>query len=312
MRNYLKDNKILLIIILGGFTFFNLFCSKQSGREQKYIEPEKTQTFGNKQYNEKEYSMDSLRNDTIKNYKKKAYKRKTMKLDTKKDMKSDTKYSPQLVGKKLTILFNQNTGEIIKWPNGYVLRFFVMKDKMPENHYKVIKEKIIEACREWEKICNIKFQYRNDFDNRINSNNISVYGSEVDFYIRFDPKVSPDYAFANAKPMDERELKEKNIILYSNFFERTARDIYGQTGILIHEIGHVLGFEHEEESEFLPDYDCDKERKKKSEYAASLKTVGEFDQNSIMHSFCGMKKIKRLEFSNIDKKVIPQIYSFSN
>jgi Matrixin len=198
---------------------------------------------------------------------------------------------------EIIISFDPVKNENIKWSN-FPIRFCINKSSfnVVPNGYETIKENFNKAIQDWTNLCNVKFEYVDEADN---SSNAETY--HLDFILTYHySDASTDYVATSFYPNDS---PDKRILFV---FPKYWNTDYDKVGVFRHEIGHILGFRHEQTStsDLVP-IDC---RRRYSEPLTPSFAVTEYDQESVMHYFCGGNGTRTMQFSAYDTVGITAIY----
>ncbi|HUG68469.1 MAG TPA: hypothetical protein VMM76_12020 [Pirellulaceae bacterium] len=151
------------------------------------------------------------------------------------------------------------------------------------------------ATREegWAEVCNVKFQYRSEFDNTPNRPNGNP-PEGVDFTIRWTTSSS----FVAAAFFPSYQKWRRHVLIGQDYF--TLQGI-NATGVLRHEFGHLLGFRHSHIRVEAPS-ECP------NESLENTRTLGPYDSKSVMHYLCGGAGTTHLAFSSNDKTWSRSVY----
>jgi len=204
------------------------------------------------------------------------------------------KYSPQESNKIVGIKLN---GQIVKTPAPNNIRYSIVQHSFANlTEYNNFVRYMNEATADWEKICNVNFVYVSEYDYDLKS---SDNPEDLTFVIK---KV-----FTNSKLLAKAfypfQAKKRRKILISHAFFTTS---VNKSGILRHEIGHILGFRHEHIRPDAPK-ECNRETK---ENLGETDYLTKYDSMSVMHYYCGGQGSRKLEFTELDIIGVQKHYPF--
>ncbi|WP_117590914.1 matrixin family metalloprotease [Flavobacterium subsaxonicum] len=191
------------------------------------------------------------------------------------------------------------TGQAAIWQPGTVLKYFVSRSSFSTKaKYDEAVRSMQIATKEWAKVCNIKFQYLPQLDNRYVD--LEAYPENALFMVR---EVNSQGEFLAQAFFPHYPKYNRMLLLDSGFFTTTI----SRVGILRHEIGHVLGFRHEHI--WLQDGSCPGEQIIEDALGAEAKTL--YDPYSVMHYPCGLNvNNTQLLLTDFDKKGALLVYPF--
>ena len=160
------------------------------------------------------------------------------------------------------------------------------------DEYHQIQDEFYQAREDWENLCGVSFFYRPEMDERIENGVVP----EETFFIIERSQTNYKGFFASAfYPFSHRQ--NRRIILYPKFFEFSCKR---RLGILRHEIGHILGFAHEQKRSYK---DCEQDGSSAEDndlMATDYIAFGPYDSLSIMHYNCDGEGPDNNEFSAQD------------
>jgi len=187
-------------------------------------------------------------------------------------------------------------GIIVKIPNPRNIRYSIIKNTFrDENEYNLMVKCMHEATRDWSNVCNVNFIHEQKRDSLLNSNDNP---NDLTFIVR---KFNANAKFI-AKAFFPYDPKDRRKVLIDHSFFTTS---FSQSGILRHELGHVLGFRHEHIRSGAPAICPD-------ENTQGTIDLTQYDPKSVMHYFCGGVGTKDLKITIIDSIGASIHYPFHN
>ena len=175
-------------------------------------------------------------------------------------------------------------------PGSRLLRYTVDRKSFPEEDmYKYILENMQIAVKDWESACpECKIQFKFDSGSAPST-------ESVNFVVRYRD-VKGSYIAAAFFPHDGPDRRYLNI---DPSYFKTSVD---KVGVLRHELGHVLGYRHEQTRSILGCYYEDDK----------WQPLTDYDPKSVMHYFCGGGGNLSLSLSDLDKAGHRKLYTLSN
>ena len=159
------------------------------------------------------------------------------------------------------------------------------------DQYAVVARNVVAATKAWESSCpqcQINFVYKPELDSNPSA-------TELNFVVRLHD-VHGAYIAASFFPHDDKLRRFLNID--PSYFVAG----FDQTGVLRHELGHVLGYRHEH-IRGIPG--CYSE-------GNQWRPLTEYDPKSVMHYFCGGHGSVALALTDLDVRGHRQLYSSSS
>lgn len=186
-------------------------------------------------------------------------------------------------------------GKIVRWAEGLILSYCVLKQTFSsEARYNGIRDEMKQAAKEWEEVCGVKFEYKEELDN-----SDSVRPDGVVFPVR---EIDSGGRFIAAAFFPNDPPSRRRVVIDPSYFDPTLR--FRRVGILVHELGHVLGFRHEHIRSSAPPA-CP------NESLFETVVLTDYDPQSVMHYFCGGVGTTELKISELDKVGAQQLYGQS-
>lgn len=188
-------------------------------------------------------------------------------------------------------------GVLVKWSEKLPITYCINRNSfLTEDHYLQVKNEIAAATSDWEKTCNIKFKYLSEYDN----SNLECGNENLTFSINFINNPFTSLIASAFFPYDK--IEERKVIITPQYFLTSA----STTGILRHEIGHILGFRHEHMRSESPQ-NCRKYPEK-----GTLNPITNYDSKSVMHYLCADAGSPELLITELDKEGAIQYYGPPN
>lgn len=204
------------------------------------------------------------------------------------------------VGAKTTKLIGigQN-GKLVRWAAGAVLSYHIRKETFPsQDRYAQARACMNDATEAWMDVCGVQFRHDVAQDSDPPSRTAAPTLFDVRYFDAGGRFIAA--AFFPNDPPDRRR-----VLIDPSFFDPNLA--YDKTGALRHELGHVLGFRHEQIRSGAPP-NCPKE--------ALIDTIEitDYDPQSVMHYFCGGVGSHSLQITEMDKQGALKLYGppFSN
>jgi hypothetical protein len=194
------------------------------------------------------------------------------------------------------ILGQDRSGNSLNWPPGTKLKFSVTRSSFPNlKLYQQARNEFLIAAKDWEGLCNVKLEYHPEKDGAPNS---------------LAPPIGLNFTLVHGTlgPTDSRDVLAvafyknepyRKIHVFPAYFENRA---VSRSGVLRHEIGHVLGFRHEHISPDAP-VEC-----LGMEAIGKAKPLTPYDYNSVMHYMCGLFDNTQMIFTRKDTIGSQRIY----
>ena len=186
---------------------------------------------------------------------------------------------------------------IIRWRQGKVLTYFVRHSTFPSDaHYQTVVDNMRKATNAWEAVCGVKFKHLVELDKAANVGPdaalfdvICVPASQV----TEKTKTVLASAFFPDKPKESRHVR-----VFPFYFTQQEFD---PVGVFRHELGHVLGFRHEQ-IRLASAKDCGDEK------FGLAKSLTPYDSKSVMHYLCGNGGDKNLPITEVDRFGAQRVY----
>lgn len=188
-------------------------------------------------------------------------------------------------------IMTQN-GKIVRWKPGTILTYRVARDTFPDQaKYDEVVRLMAKATGDWERTCGCDFRHKPDLDDRPESEG----PAGAVFWVRY---FDAQGAFLAAAFFPNDPRNRWHVLVDPSFFVQTTFD---RTGIMRHELGHVLGFRHEHIRKGAPPA-CP------GEPLSDVMNLSDYDPQSVMHYFCGGVGSKTLQITETDRSSAQKIY----
>lgn len=180
--------------------------------------------------------------------------------------------------------------KVARWQPGLVLTYCVLRETFPdEDLYRQTIDDMLVATEGWQATCGIRFQHIQELDN-----SPTVRPDGVLFPVRYFNSRGKFIAAA----FFPAEPKRKHRLLIDPSYFTTD---YDRAGIMRHELGHILGFRHEQIHSDAPVICPDEDTE-------GILVLTDYDPSSVMHYFCGGVGDKQLALTDIDREGAQQVY----
>jgi hypothetical protein len=182
-------------------------------------------------------------------------------------------------------------GKLVKWPEKYTLTYSIIKSSFSDvNEYNTVKENMLKATRDWENTCNVKFFY----DKSKDKDKIFSPPNDLTFIVA---GYDADGKFIASSFFPYDPLEKRRILIDPSYFLTN----FDKTGVLRHELGHVIGFRHEHIRPEAP-LVCD------DEILEGTINLTDYDPQSVMHYFCGGVGNHDLLITDVDCRGAQHVY----
>jgi hypothetical protein len=182
-------------------------------------------------------------------------------------------------------------GKTLRWQPGKVLSYYIAKESFPTTEmYQTVRDRTQEAAEDWMDACGIQFEYQPSLDENPTGRTSALFGV-------FHLDVNGQFIAAAFFPDDPAD--RRTVIIDPSFFSPNLR--FDKTGVLRHELGHVLGFRHEHIRSGAPAV-CP------GEPLYDTVELTEYDPRSVMHYFCGNVGSNELEITELDRSGSQRLY----
>ena len=189
------------------------------------------------------------------------------------------------------------TGNPTIWPGGTIIRYSIMRSSFESKaFYNKVVRNMNASTNDWMKTCNVRFEYLPQYDT-INVDLEDDTLTKLTFIVR-EINANGDFIAESFFPGDP---PYKRMLLIDPSYFRTSFD---STGVFRHELGHVLGFRHEQI--WSSENACKGENIIEGQLGASQLT--KYDPYSVMHYLCGNSGSSKLEITNFDRMGSVKIY----
>jgi hypothetical protein len=185
-----------------------------------------------------------------------------------------------------------DAGRIVRWRKGLILTYTVERNTFDsQQQYDMVVAGMLQATSAWEAICGVNFKHLQDLDNGPNPGitqpifRVAYKDSQGSYIaIAFFPYHAPP----------------RRVIYIDPTFFLPATG-YNQVGVLRHELGHVLGFRHEQIRSEAPPFCPD-------EPLGMTINLTKYDPRSVMHYFCGGVGSRELAITEVDQEGARLVY----
>lgn len=194
--------------------------------------------------------------------------------------------------KKRGLVAMERDGKLLRWAPGKVLTYAVQRSTFrdDDSYQKAIRD-VRLAGGDWTAVCNVRFEHNPSFDELE-----EIPAGSVVFRVR---QVRGGGGTIASAFFPDWPPEERWVNLYDSYFDPNL--YFDPTGVLRHELGHVLGFRHEHIRIEAP-MDCP------DEPDADTRALTAYDDKSVMHYFCGGMGNAKLIITDVDRQGAQELY----
>jgi hypothetical protein len=191
-------------------------------------------------------------------------------------------------------------GKVVRWTPGSKLKYCIRKSTFngDTERYEDVKRRMQQACRDWEEKCNIQFEYMESLDSA-QLGRVFPTDSQGKRQVLF---VVAQYELGEtiARAFFPNDFINKRMLLidFDEYYSPSHK--MDKTGILRHEIGHILGFRHEHIADNAPTWSSDYCTQETS--SGSIEITA-YDRASVMHYPCERKLMEGPLKENLELKI---------
>jgi hypothetical protein len=193
-------------------------------------------------------------------------------------------------------------GQLVRWVPGSTVTFSILKWTFngDEARYQMVRRNCQLAAAAWENTCNVRLQYRAEYDNAPRGSAYPVDGDGKKAVTFVAMQYPLGGAIARSFFPNDSVTHFQLVVDPEQYFTTTV----DRVGVIRHELGHVLGFRHEHISPDAPVWTstfCS------SESAQNSTAVTAYDRASVMHYPCSTSTSGpipanlKLEITNLDR-----------
>ena len=198
--------------------------------------------------------------------------------------------------KRVELIVLERNGKVEKWPENSTLTYEVVSNSFDTlDDYQKVVDRMSQAAQAWESACGIHFRHLQDFDAK-ELHYANGIPAEVTFAVLLDDTIRPAFAtsFFPHNPASHKLRVSKSYF--------TDECYYDHVGIFRHELGHIMGFRHEQAHKDAP-----RACWPKNETIVS-KGLTPYDSKSVMHYLCTNVGTTTLELTALDVQGALKLY----
>jgi len=181
-------------------------------------------------------------------------------------------------------------GKFVRWSPGTTLTYCVLSNTFPRTEwYEEIADNMQVATAAWADTCGVEFQYRPELDA-----SSSTRPAGALFVVRH---INASGAFIAASFFPSDPAIRRRILIDPSYYTTH----FDHVGVLRHELGHVIGFRHEQGRAEAPPV-CPHE-----DMTGTI-NLTDYDPTSVMHYFCGGVGTRALQITDVDRSGSQQVY----
>lgn len=194
--------------------------------------------------------------------------------------------------KMFVIVDGDEYNKPIQWKAGSNLKYCIFRKSFKNNNdYKLVTDNMNQASKDWENTCGIRFTHVSAEDN---NENIDKIPNTVDFVVE---QWNSNGRFIACSFLPGYPKEERSLLIDPSYYKCS----FNKTGVLRHEIGHILGLRHEYIRSGAPVVCQDED-------TTNTIDLTKYDPQSVMHFFCGDIGSKELAISDYDKEGAQILY----
>jgi hypothetical protein len=187
-------------------------------------------------------------------------------------------------------------GQKRHWVPGSTVKYCVQRKTFSQDQYDQMVQRMKDATSAWQATCNIKFLHVQDLD-------MTFPGSSppagVAFTVRKAAQDMNGTIAMSFFPGDGPQ--QRHLWIFPFYYGNHGFDL---TGVLRHELGHIIGFRHEFSRPETPPNACNKEQ------LGEGIPLGRFDSKSVMQYYCPQAGLgsRALAISALDRQGAQLVY----
>jgi hypothetical protein len=191
-------------------------------------------------------------------------------------------------------------GKPARWANTN-LSYCIVSNTFTTAHYTIVASNLLKAAAAWNSAAtgNVTFVYRQEFDFRNLRLDPDTGSPEDVTFVVEACRLNPNVVAAAFFPTDPGY--RRRLWVAPSYFAPTL--VYDPVGVFRHELGHILGFVHEQLESPFPGV-CPKENPP----PGPTRPFGTYDSKSVMHYLCGNVGSPKLELTEGDISGIRKLY----
>jgi hypothetical protein len=194
------------------------------------------------------------------------------------------------------------SGKMTYWktPAERIIKYAVIRSSFPDDTaYEQVVTDMAAACGDWVSACPecaIQFVHRPEFDSIPLVSDFAPLARRDD--LRFVVSYSDQNGSFIAQSFFPGDAWNRRILLVDPSYFSLHDDTFTGRGVMRHELGHIIGFRHEQ---IRGVKGCAIED-------GYWKSLTKYDPHSVMHYFCGGGGSPKLEISHLDQEGLKLLY----
>lgn len=201
------------------------------------------------------------------------------------------KAAPAAAADRDRLIVVADNGKPVRWKPGMILSYCVLKNTFSDpNNYETVKNNMKQATWDWEATCGVKFEYKPEFDD--SESNATPAG--VLFTVR---EIDAGGRFIASAFFPNSPAYKRRLVIDPSYYSTS----FDGVGVLRHELGHVIGWRHEQINSGAPPA-C------QGEDVGEVIELTDYDPQSVMHYFCGGVGTLELAITDKDRDGSQKLY----